>query len=366
MKVKKHLEYKLLEDKGRTPDFIHRSSFMPPEITQHTHIFNINQDISNFHICDARQRGESDPPIQIKLTGDTNPNTIKTQKIYVLLLIQTVEPDIKDCFVTGSGAGYEIVFPHPPEPSGESEIEYDYEIEDICINCYNCYDVCPIDAIDEGEPFNILEEVCINCGKCYGVCPVDAITRTPQNMDLYTGKLPYAMQCLVGLRLGPYLSGDSRIHYIANHTPWRMVTALLASVTFEVHKKEESIPDWSAGNAPYKIKSTVKHQGNVWISMVNHNNDIPSDSSGSWLGKIEHPDKDDTYLYTPRIPLKLTISKVGSADKIVDEEKFIGQISIPLERGYEYTYTIQADGYSDIMGNIPFLTSAVTIENDID
>ena len=49
-------------------------------------------------------------------------------------------------------------------------------IDDGCINCAACAEVCPVDAISEqGEVHVIDKEVCIDCGECDSVCPVDVI-----------------------------------------------------------------------------------------------------------------------------------------------------------------------------------------------
>lgn len=46
-----------------------------------------------------------------------------------------------------------------------------------CISCGNCAEVCPVDAIAEGEGcYNIDAEKCIDCGSCIDECPVEAIT----------------------------------------------------------------------------------------------------------------------------------------------------------------------------------------------
>ena len=45
-----------------------------------------------------------------------------------------------------------------------------------CTNCGICVEVCPIEAISEGEVIhNIDTERCTDCGACDQVCPVEAI-----------------------------------------------------------------------------------------------------------------------------------------------------------------------------------------------
>jgi ferredoxin len=47
-----------------------------------------------------------------------------------------------------------------------------------CVNCAICVDVCPVDAIVEGEGQFVITSACIDCGECVTVCPIDAIKGT--------------------------------------------------------------------------------------------------------------------------------------------------------------------------------------------
>lgn len=52
-----------------------------------------------------------------------------------------------------------------------------YILPENCTGCYNCFRVCPTEAIS-GSPREIHDidpELCINCGACGYVCPFDAI-----------------------------------------------------------------------------------------------------------------------------------------------------------------------------------------------
>lgn len=50
-----------------------------------------------------------------------------------------------------------------------------YKISDACVGCGACKEVCPVDAISEGDVYTINPDVCIDCGACAGECPSDAI-----------------------------------------------------------------------------------------------------------------------------------------------------------------------------------------------
>ena len=49
--------------------------------------------------------------------------------------------------------------------------------EELCISCGSCADVCPEDAISEGENAYVIDgDLCIDCGLCQDECPEDAIS----------------------------------------------------------------------------------------------------------------------------------------------------------------------------------------------
>ncbi len=46
-----------------------------------------------------------------------------------------------------------------------------------CISCGSCAEVCPENAISEGQDAYVIDpEKCIDCGLCEDECPVDAIS----------------------------------------------------------------------------------------------------------------------------------------------------------------------------------------------
>ncbi|HEY5556171.1 DUF362 domain-containing protein [Acetobacterium sp.] len=50
-----------------------------------------------------------------------------------------------------------------------------YKISDECIACGSCEDVCPVEAISEGDIYVIDPAKCTDCGACADECPVEAI-----------------------------------------------------------------------------------------------------------------------------------------------------------------------------------------------
>lgn len=52
-----------------------------------------------------------------------------------------------------------------------------YVISDECTKCGTCAEVCPVEAISEGdEKYEIDPELCTDCGQCEAECPVEAIS----------------------------------------------------------------------------------------------------------------------------------------------------------------------------------------------
>ncbi len=50
-----------------------------------------------------------------------------------------------------------------------------YKITDDCLACGACIDVCPDDAIKEGDEIFEITEDCTECGTCVDECPAEAI-----------------------------------------------------------------------------------------------------------------------------------------------------------------------------------------------
>ncbi|HOB91453.1 MAG: 4Fe-4S binding protein [Bacillota bacterium] len=49
-------------------------------------------------------------------------------------------------------------------------------ITDECTNCGACAEVCPVEAISEGDDKHVIDpDVCTDCGACADECPVEAI-----------------------------------------------------------------------------------------------------------------------------------------------------------------------------------------------
>lgn len=50
-------------------------------------------------------------------------------------------------------------------------------INEKCIECGKCYEVCTFKAVEKGKPYIINGERCDECGSCYIACPVGAIEK---------------------------------------------------------------------------------------------------------------------------------------------------------------------------------------------
>ena len=50
-----------------------------------------------------------------------------------------------------------------------------YTITDACTACDLCIDVCPISAIEEGDPVYVIDDTCCDFEECLVMCEVDAI-----------------------------------------------------------------------------------------------------------------------------------------------------------------------------------------------
>ena len=50
-------------------------------------------------------------------------------------------------------------------------------ISDECTSCGACADVCPVEAISEGDTkYKIDADLCTDCETCVDECPVEAIS----------------------------------------------------------------------------------------------------------------------------------------------------------------------------------------------
>jgi NAD-dependent dihydropyrimidine dehydrogenase PreA subunit len=51
-----------------------------------------------------------------------------------------------------------------------------HKISDTCLACGSCLPECPVNAIEEGNPYTIDESKCTDCGACAETCPAEAIS----------------------------------------------------------------------------------------------------------------------------------------------------------------------------------------------
>ena len=58
-----------------------------------------------------------------------------------------------------------------------------------CIQCGNCYESCPHDAITKDTLLKVTKERCLGCNQCFKVCPTNAIKMVSQIQD-YREVLP--------------------------------------------------------------------------------------------------------------------------------------------------------------------------------
>ncbi len=56
-------------------------------------------------------------------------------------------------------------------------MEMAHFVSEKCVACGMCFEECPVEAIQKGEPYVINEEECHDCGSCSEVCPVNAIAQ---------------------------------------------------------------------------------------------------------------------------------------------------------------------------------------------
>lgn len=52
-----------------------------------------------------------------------------------------------------------------------------HKISSECTKCGACAQVCPVEAISEGQDQYVIDpEICTDCGACVDECPVNAIS----------------------------------------------------------------------------------------------------------------------------------------------------------------------------------------------
>ena len=52
-------------------------------------------------------------------------------------------------------------------------------VNDSCVLCKSCVEVCPVDAFHDGDTQVVVDpDTCIDCGVCIGACPQGAIANS--------------------------------------------------------------------------------------------------------------------------------------------------------------------------------------------
>ncbi len=76
-------------------------------------------------------------------------------------------------------------------------------IDESCIGCTACMDVCPTEAIELEMPSPVhIGEKCVYCGKCVEVCPFGSISLKEEYFDTRDGKIFYIRKSLEEPRTG--------------------------------------------------------------------------------------------------------------------------------------------------------------------
>ncbi len=58
-----------------------------------------------------------------------------------------------------------------------------YRITDACTACDQCIDVCPIQAISEGDPIYVIDDTCCDFEECLVMCDDDAIVPIEESAE---------------------------------------------------------------------------------------------------------------------------------------------------------------------------------------
>ncbi|MGB9133209.1 MAG: DUF362 domain-containing protein [Methanosarcina sp.] len=82
-------------------------------------------------------------------------------------------------------------------------------VEEKCISCGKCVEVCPVGAASlEEEASRIEPDICISCGQCMEACPVNAI-----DLD-WEHDVPQFLECLTEYAYGAVKGKEDRVGYL--------------------------------------------------------------------------------------------------------------------------------------------------------
>lgn len=132
--------------------------------TMSTRAVSITADIENIGTDKLDEIFEKNPYMNEIYTTEKSKMALEVFKIYKgrgEFIDLSVKPIVEKSFAFG----------------GEEVLDNGYVINDKCIECNKCFEVCSFSAIKKGSPYKIVSEYCLKCGNCMSVCDAGAVVR---------------------------------------------------------------------------------------------------------------------------------------------------------------------------------------------
>jgi electron transport complex protein RnfB len=116
-----------------------------------------------------------------KITSDELMDILKMGEEKALVLSPTNAQDIVNiCMCCGCCCGVLRGLKAMPRPAEQVQSSFQARIDPgLCSACGTCLDRCQMDAIVEGDVFQVDAERCIGCGLCLPTCPEQAVYFVP-------------------------------------------------------------------------------------------------------------------------------------------------------------------------------------------